>query len=490
MAMRTRVLLAAILVAVTLCASSCHQKNEGAVKVVVIGEEPKLRDPNAGPLGVPDAVLISSVAQGLVRFDSAGQIEGALAERWNVSDDGLSYVFRIAATEWSDGSKVTAKQVAALLKRTIAANSRNSLRDALGAVDDIVPMTDRVIEFRLRAPRPNLLQLLAQPEMALLRNRRGTGPFALKEKRGTDGQLRLKREPADIDGEQEPSEEVWLSGAPADAAIKAFVDAKADLVLGGTSNDLRLARAQRLPRAALQFDPVAGLFGLLPLRTDGPLATPQARLLLSEVLDRDAFVTALNVPGLLPRATILQAGLEGMPEPATPNWAASPIADRRATLIAESDRLFGADEKPAVRVSLPEGPGADLLLRLLQRDWGLLGLKVERAEHGAKGDFRLVDTVAPSTSPAWFLRQFRCNAVPVCAKDADTMLDAARTATVAAQRVAFLTEAARLMEQETLFIPIMAPVRWSLVSARIQNFAGNRFARHTLIRLQDTPGND
>jgi len=31
----------------------------------------------------------------------------------------------------------------------------------------------------------------------------------------------------------------------------------------------------------------------------------------------------------------------------------------------------------------------------------------------------------------------------------------------------------------------MAPVRWSLVSSRIQGFAGNRYARHTLTRLQE-----
>ena len=40
-------------------------------------------------------------------------------------------------------------------------------------------MTDRVIEIRLIAPRPNLLPLLAQPEFAILRAGQGTGPFRL-----------------------------------------------------------------------------------------------------------------------------------------------------------------------------------------------------------------------------------------------------------------------------------------------------------------------
>ena len=85
--------------------------------------------------------------------------------------------------------------------------------------------------------------------------------------------------------------------------------------------------------------------------------------------------------------------------------------------------------------------------------------------------------------PAWFLRQFRCDAAPICDADIDPLLDAARIAPVAAQRAALLAEAARKMDDLQLFIPIAAPIRWSLVSARIEGFAGNRFGIHTLTDL-------
>ena len=39
------------------------------------------------------------------------------------------------------------------------------------------------------------------------------------------------------------------------------------------------------------------------------------------------------------------------------------------------------------------------------------------------------------------------------------------------------------MDEEQLFIAIAAPIRWSLVSDRVQGFATNRFARHTLTSL-------
>ena len=98
----------ALLIAFAAFAAGCERRPEGAVKVVVIGETPKIVDPAAGPLTPGEAVLLTSVAQGLVRFDARGQIEPGLAERWNVSDDGLSYIFRLQAGEWPDGRKIEA----------------------------------------------------------------------------------------------------------------------------------------------------------------------------------------------------------------------------------------------------------------------------------------------------------------------------------------------------------------------------------------------
>ena len=170
--------LALVLIAlIAIAPSACRNEPEGTVKVVVIGNEPKLRDPALGPLSPPDQMLLANIAQGLVRFDANGNIVAGLAERWNVSDDGLSYIFRLAATDLPNRRKLTAQQVARILKRSLSTASANPLKDTLGAVDDIVAMTDRVIEIRLKAPRPNLLALLAQPEFGVVRTGHGTGPF-------------------------------------------------------------------------------------------------------------------------------------------------------------------------------------------------------------------------------------------------------------------------------------------------------------------------
>ena len=54
-------------------------------------------------------------------------------------------------------------------------------------------MTDRVIEIRLRAPRPNLLQLLAQPQLSIIREGQGTGPFRIDTRQDSPGAMSLSR---------------------------------------------------------------------------------------------------------------------------------------------------------------------------------------------------------------------------------------------------------------------------------------------------------
>jgi peptide/nickel transport system substrate-binding protein len=463
--------------------AACDQKQRGKTEVTVIGQDaPAIVDPASGTLTVPQAVLLSNVAQGLVRFDPSGQIVPGLAERWNVTDDGMSYIFRLQGGQWPNGRKITADQVARLLRRQIASRSENSLKDTLGAVDQIVAMTDRVIEISLKAPRPNLLALLAQPEFAIVYEGQGSGPFRIAPETKLP-RLDLVRTVSDLDEDVTREDEVLLSSSRAREAVQAFLAGKTDLVLGGTYSDLPYAQVDDMPRNAIRFDPAAGLFGLAPARADGPLANVELRRLLTEAIDRQALIEALAVPGLLPRATLLEPGLEGISNSAPPAWMAVPVAERRVQLASRASQMFDDVERPVIRIALPDTPGAKILLNRLTADWGTLGLTVERIDINKPADLRLVDAVAPSTSPAWFVRQFRCEVRPVCDQAADELMDGARSTPVAAQRNGLLMQAAQLIDDQQLFIPIAAPIRWSLVSDRVQGFSTNRYAHHSLARL-------
>jgi ABC-type transport system substrate-binding protein len=112
-----RSLLVALAAAIVTTTGGCQSEPEGVVGVVVIDGDPRLATPGTRALTSSEAVLIDNVAQGLVSFDARGQIEPGLAETWNVSDDGLSYIFRLANGDWPDGRKITAEQVARMLRK-------------------------------------------------------------------------------------------------------------------------------------------------------------------------------------------------------------------------------------------------------------------------------------------------------------------------------------------------------------------------------------
>lgn len=148
-------------------ASCSNGAEQTAVNVTIIGGRPVLSDPDRGPVNPATAALLGATAQGMVGLDAAGQVVPGLAERWIVTDDGLSLIFRIKRAKWADGRNVTSEDVAAELRRL--QGSANRVAPYLAGIEKISSMTGRVIEIRLSSPQPRLLELLAQPEAAVTR---------------------------------------------------------------------------------------------------------------------------------------------------------------------------------------------------------------------------------------------------------------------------------------------------------------------------------
>jgi oligopeptide transport system substrate-binding protein len=473
------VLLAACLATL----AGCGEAETGPVEISAIGPPPRLINPNLEPVTPPTALLLQAVAQGLVRFDSAGEIEPALAQSWIVSDDGLRYTFRLRRTNWSDGSRVTAHQVVSRLRAAASRASRNPLKPVLGAMTDVVAMTDEVLEISLAGPRPNFLQILAQPEMAIILNGRVTGPYRV-DRSGEAGTwlVPLSRDGGEAETEEGSSPDLLLRGETAAIAVARFAEQQTAAVLHGTIGDLPFARAADLPAARLQLDPVSGLFGLAFSSAEGPLADPAIRESLSMAIDRQAIVGAFAVPGLAPRFGLVPTGTGELPAPTQPAWAASPLPMRREAAAARIAAL-GLERPLALRLALPNSPGYRLLFAYLRRDWRLIGVDLRRVEPNSPAELRLVDEVAPSLLATWYLRHFTCGASAVCDPGADLALQTARLARVPADRRAQLATADGILTGLTPFIPLTAPVRWSLVSPRLTGFRTNGFGHHPIFEL-------
>ena len=132
--------------------------SRGPVRIAAIGSLNPASTPLSGELSAANAALLDASAQGLVGFDGDGQIDVGLADRWTVTADGRSYIFRIREAKWTNGRKVMAEDVAATLRSYLAPASRNLLKDDFPEIDTIKAMTDSVIEIRLTVPQPNMLE--------------------------------------------------------------------------------------------------------------------------------------------------------------------------------------------------------------------------------------------------------------------------------------------------------------------------------------------
>ena len=473
-----------------LTAAACDRRADvGPVIVSAIGTTPEavpqLIDASRGPRSMADRLLADSIAQGLVRFDAAGQVEPGLAERWIVTDEGRSYIFRLRDATWTDGRPIKAGDIVAILKRQIAPASRNPLAPYLTAIDSIVEMTPQVIQIELARPRPDLLRLFAQPEMTLTRMRPpgGSGPFRVLREGKRSTRLTPLADPDRAADEQRApvsEDDVRLIAERAARAIVRFAARQSDYVAGGTAIDWPLVAQSDVAAVNTRIDPAAGLFGLAITNRDGFLAAPENRAALAQAIDRAA-LTGVIATGWAPAEQILPDQLDSAATPAIASWSTGDLAARRAAARAQVAAWRATHPDPIVlRIALPDGPGANLIWGQIAADFIAIGIQPARVAPGAATDLRLIDAVAPYDSARWYL----ASACAPCGEEAAAAVESARIAPTLAERATAIAAADTAVTADIAFIPIARPYRWSLVSLRLRDWQPNPRAWHPLNHLR------
>lgn len=470
-----------------LLAACGGRPSGGPVVVSVIGESLGAADPSTGRALYPQRVVLDATAQGLVRLDASGQVEPGLAQRWITIDNGTSWIFRLGSAEWPDGQPVTAGDVVAVLDRARAPDSRNPMAGYLANVEEMVAMTPEIVEVRLRRPIPSLLALLATPDLAIVKQRTlgGSGPMRVAGSR--DGALLLKPafDPGRSQDEDavEPGQdqEIELRAERAARAIARFQMKRADLVEGGSWLDWPLLGVAGVPAAAIRTDPAAGLFGLAITTRQGFLADAENRAALAMAIDR-ASLTAAFRPDWSPIESVLPEQLDMAASPAAPDWAAMTLDQRRIAARARVDgwRARHPGAVP-IRIALPPGPGSVLVWNRLYQDFRAIGLWPRRVGPRDTADLRLIDRVAPVDNARWYLTV----ACRLCSDDTITLVAAARDAPDLDARAQRLSEADAMLARDAAYIPIARPLRWSLVTQRLDAWQRNPRAWHPLNRLRN-----
>ena len=431
--------------------------------------------------------LRAATSQGLVRLDALGNIVPGLAERWIVTDDGLSYIFRLRNARWENGDPVSSEHVAAALKRRLSIEARSAIGADTAEVRDIRSMTGRVIEIRLLAPQPELLRILALPELGIRRNGRGTGPLvANREEYWT---LLTER----VDDNLDPYARrlvrpLQIRTESAAHAIARFALGESTLVLGGRFEHLPYLSAARISDNDVRADPVIGLFGLLVVNGKGFLSDPANRETIALAIDRDSLMTPLGIGQWQTMTRIVPLGLERYQPLIGDRWADLSLDQRREMARGRIVRWRQENETlPELRIAMPRGPGSRLVFGRIRRDLASIGLQSRMVAPDAKADLKLIDEVANYRQPGWFLNQLACAVRPVCNEQGDVLLAQARRAVDPVVRMTRMAEAEVAITSANTFIPLGAPVRFSLVRGNVPGFAITADGWHALPDLVAIP---
>jgi len=465
------------------------------VQIASIGPLMTAPNPLNGPLSPPNAALLMASAQGLVSIDADGQTDVGLAERWTVTTDGRSYIFRIREAEWNDGKKVTAQDVARLLTLYIAPTSRHPQRANFGDVESIRAMTDQVIEIRLKRPQSHLLELLAHPSMSLPMRGRGWGP--LDARRG-NGRIMLVPQPDPLaedpeaarDAAENPAGWVELRGVTAAVAVARFKEGSVDGVFGGRAQDFPVYVGSRIARNRLVIDTAPGLFGLAVVNANGFLGIDRNRDAVSMAIDRARVIGAFGLDEWTPQASLrLSQKLRNSDAaPLLPAWVELSQNERRAraaTIVAAYQS--GGRDIPPLRIALPAGPGSRILFAWIAADLRAVGLRAQRVAMTDAADLLLIDEVAPADDPIWAFRRLSCGGRISCNPEADARIKAAETSADPEDRARRIAEAEAIMVGYAAWIPLATPLRWSIIAPRLTGVRANNRGEHPLNRLITAP---
>ena len=300
----TALVVLAMVVALTGCSTGQRvdlgEGAEGGVIAAIAGEPDQL-DPHKTSAYFSFEVL-ENVFDTLVEPDENLQMRPALAESWEVSDDELTWTFRLRpGVTFHDGSPLTAEDVAFSYNRIIDEELTNV--DKFSAVTSVEAPDPATVVIRVDRPVPNMLTNLGGFKgMAIVSRRNvesgeiathpvGTGPFAFANQRSGDS-ITLVANPDYWDGAPEISGVRFRFISEPSTALSALQAGEIDW-----TDSVPPQRVQQLRNdesITLAVEPSNDYWYLALNEAREPWNDVRVRQAIAYAIDRDAIVQATS----------------------------------------------------------------------------------------------------------------------------------------------------------------------------------------------------
>lgn len=346
-----RRLLSYLCVFAGLALAGCDSTLKRADLVVINGAEPDSLDP-AKIRGQPEGRVAYGLFEGLTRYNSAGESEPGMAERWEISPDGKHYKFFLReGIKWSNGEPITAQDFVWSWLRAlrepeceyryqfyyiVGAEPYGEAKDAASRPpDDTVKVraTDaRTLEVELRNPTPFFLDLctfytlmpLHRPTVEAAEKKGeswirpgrlvNNGPFLLSEWRLSD-RIRLIKNPNywDAANVQLNSVDMLPMGSP-NTALNFYASGVADLILDKSMVPTSLVPALK-SRPDYHASPILATYFIRYNVTRPPFNDARVRKAFSLVVDKQMLTDKVTQAGEVPANAFTPPGTAGYQPP-------------------------------------------------------------------------------------------------------------------------------------------------------------------------------
>ncbi|WP_459129579.1 peptide ABC transporter substrate-binding protein [Guggenheimella bovis] len=481
-----------------------------------LGADPQTIDP-ALNTAVDGAIVLVNMYEGLVQVDKDNQVIPGVAEKWDISEDGLTYTFHLRDSKWSDGKPVTAKDFEYAWKRALAPETASeyayqmyyiagaqAYNDKSGTVEGVgvKAIDDKTLEVKLIAPTPYFLSLTAFPTYFPVREdivsanpekwsldpktHVSNGPFKLDEWAHNDVLRIVKND------EYYNAENVKLKGVEfymiveAPTALQSYLNGELDYDETIPQDQIPNLTKERKD---FQIYPYIGTYFYCFNTTKAPFDNVNVRKAFSLAIDRKGIVEAVAQGGQKPAMGFVPYGMQlsdkrEFRDAANTTYGLSETADVEGAKKALADAGFPDGQGlPPVELIYNTDEGHKAIAEAVQEMWNAnLGVQVELrneewkvfqttrnegnfqvSRHGWIGDF---------TDPMTFLDMWYSTSGNNDAHWKNPAFDAAidkSKTTTGAERDAAMIEAEKLMMEDHIVAPVYYYTKPALLNERVQN---------------------